>query len=51
MQVEKYEGYANVILPEVIDLINAPEFKKALKSLYVLIPLPYVGKFQNRVVQ
>ncbi len=33
MQVEKHEGYARIILPEVIDLINAPEFKKALKSL------------------
>ena len=34
MQVENYEGYASIILPEVIDLINAPEFKKVLKSLY-----------------
>ncbi len=34
MQVEKYEEYANIILPEVVDLMTAPEFKKALKSLY-----------------
>ncbi len=34
MQVEQHEGYANIILPEVVDLTTAPEFKKALKTLY-----------------
>ncbi len=34
MKVEQHEGYANVILPEVVDLINAPKFKQALKALY-----------------
>ncbi len=34
MRVEKYDGYANVILPEVVDLINAPEFKQDLKTLF-----------------
>ena len=34
MQVEQHEGYANIILPEVIDLTTAPEFKKVLSSLY-----------------
>jgi anti-sigma B factor antagonist len=34
MQVDQFDGYANVILPEVVDLINAPNFKQALKTLY-----------------
>ncbi len=34
MQVDQFDGYANVILPEVVDLIVAPEFKQALKTLY-----------------
>ncbi len=34
MRVEKYDNCANVILPEVVDLINAPKFKQALKTLY-----------------
>ncbi len=34
MQVEEHEGFGNIILPEVVDLTNAPAFKQALKSLY-----------------
>lgn len=34
MKVEQHEGYASIILPEVIDLTTAPEFKKVLSSLY-----------------
>ena len=34
MQVENHEEYSNIILPEVVDLMTAPEFKKALKALY-----------------
>ncbi len=34
MQVEQQEGYAKIVLPEVIDLTKAPEFKKVLRSLY-----------------
>ena len=34
MQVNKLDGYANIILPKVVDLINAPKFKQALKMLH-----------------
>ena len=34
MQVEECEDYGRIVLPDVVDLINAPEFKQALKSLY-----------------
>ncbi len=34
MQVKRYEEYGTVILPKVVDLTNAPEFKHALESLY-----------------
>ncbi len=34
MQVEEHEGFGNIILPDVVDLTNAPAFKQALKSLY-----------------
>lgn len=33
MQVENHGSYANILLPEVIDLTKAPEFKKVLKAL------------------
>ncbi len=34
MQAEQHEDYAVITLPEVIDLINAPDFKNVLRSLY-----------------
>ena len=34
MQVEEHEGYGKVTLPDTVNLINAPEFKHALKLLY-----------------
>ncbi len=34
MEAKKHEGYGEIILPEVVDLTNASEFKQALQSLY-----------------
>jgi len=34
MQAEQHEDYAVITLPEVIDLINAPDFKNVLRTLY-----------------
>ncbi len=34
MQAEQHEDYAAITLPEVIDLINAPDFKNVLRTLY-----------------
>ncbi len=34
MKVEEHAEYGKIILPAVIDLTNAPDFKHALKTLY-----------------
>ena len=33
MKVEQHDLFGNIILPEIINLNNAPEFKQALTSL------------------
>lgn len=34
MHVDEHDGFARILLPGVVDLTNAPEFKEALQSLY-----------------
>ncbi len=34
MQVEQHDEQGTIVLPDVVDLTNAPDFKKALQTLY-----------------